>query len=217
MSTENTSKTRQMTPKWFLSLANRSGTKSAANFLASHRNWLENSVLAAEVAPILAQIDSKELYPTPGLEAILHVALAHIMSKDLTKANKQLNSSVELKTTKPYVAVIMTLEGEVASVLDDKKESKYLRASFDHLQEADRWCQRRLNEGAVGWYGEITWTKVIAKSGIPMVTRVERNDAIRLLSPRSKTPFMHYNKVGGGGRLSNRMSVGQTHVRFSRG
>jgi len=206
-----------MTPKWFLSLASRNGSKSAENFLATHRNWLENSVLASEVAPILAQIDSRNLFPTPGLDAILHVVLGYMMTEDLIKAQGQLKRSSEVKTDKPYVARIMTSEGQPVTVLDEKKNPKHLHASFEHLQEADRWCQRRLNEGTEGWYGEITWTKVITKSGTPMVTKVNRNDAIQALSTKTKSPFMHYNKVGGGGRLSNRMSVGQTHVRFSRG
>lgn len=209
-------KTRKMSPRWFLSLATKSGIKSAEAFLVSHREWLENGEMASAVAPILVKIDSKEVFPTPGLDAIMRIALDHVMADDLSNAEGTSNRSSEPKTEKPYVAVIMTASGQVATVLDEKKEPKELRASFEHPQDAERWCQRRLNEGSSSWHGEITWTKIQTRSGSPMVTLVERNDAIKALAPAKRSPFMHQNKSGGGS-LKNKMTAHPTQVRFSRG
>lgn len=211
-------RTRKMSAKWFLSLAT-GGKKSvsAEAFIAAHRSWLETGELAAQVAPILIQIDDKEIFPTPGLDAIKMIALGHLMAENISKAEEQLNKVSEPRTEKPYVGCIMTSEGKIAMILDEKKEQHELRSSFEHPQEAERWCQRRLNESATDWYGEVIWTKILTKDKKPMVTKIRRDDAIKAIIPKTKSPLMHYNKVGGGGRLSNRMSVGQTHVRFSRG
>lgn len=213
MTTET--KKKVMTPKWFLSLATRSGIKSAEAFLAAHRDWLENGELAKEVSPILVQIDSKEVFPSPGLNAIMHVALGHVMASTIAKAEEQLNQVSSPKTDKPYVGVIYNANGTVATVINDKKEERELRAGFNHPQEADRWCQRRLSEGSAGQFGLVTWTKVLTKAGTPMTTRHDRDDAIRALIPKKRTPYMHQNRSNG--QLKNRMSVGQTHVRFSQG
>lgn len=206
---------RKMTAKWFLSLAARGGTKSASAFLAAHREWLETGELADEAAPVLLSIDTKETLPTPGLEVIMKAALNHVMAQDQLKVENQINRPPrEYKIDKPYVAIVYNQDGTVATTKVDGND-KELCSGFDHPQEADRWCQRRLNEGGTGQYAEVTWAKVLGKSGSPMVTRHERDSAIKAMAPRTRSPYMHTNRSNGS--LKSRMSVGQTQVRFSRG
>jgi len=206
---------KRMTAKWFLSLAARGGIKSATAFLATHREWLESGELADEAAPVLLSIDAKETLPTPGLEAIMKAALNHVMAQDTLKVETQINRPPrEYKSDKPYQAAVYNQDGTIATVKVDG-EDKELRSGFDHPQEADRWCQRRLSDGRNGQYAEVIWVKVIGKSGKPLVTRHERDSAIKALNPRAKSPYMHTNRAGGS--LKPRMSVGQTQVRFSRG
>jgi hypothetical protein len=204
-----------MTPKWFLSLAARGGIKSATAFLATHREWLETGELADEAAPVLLSIDAKETLPTPGLETIMKAALHHVMAQDTLKVEEQINRPPrEYKNDKPYQGVVYNQDGTIATTKVDGND-KELRSGFDHSQEADRWCQRRLSECYSGQYAEVIWTKVIGKNGKPMVTRHERESAIKAMIPRTRSPYMHTNRASGS--LKSRMSVGQTQVRFSRG
>lgn len=205
-------KTREMTPRMFLNLAIKNTKYSSDGFIAAYRSFLETGELAAQVSPILAKIDSKEVLPTPGLEAIKNIVFSHVLSK-LEDTIKPIKSD---RIEKAYIATIFTSEGTVATTLDENKEEKELSSSFEHSQEAERWCQRKLYEGAPDWHGEITWTKIHTRSGIPMVTRVERASAIYALTPRKRSPFMHYNKAGSG-PLGPQMKVGQTHANFSHG
>lgn len=209
-------KKRSMTPRWFLSLATRNNTKKSAEvFIAEYRNWMEMGELASQLSPILNKIDSEEISPTPGLEAIKNVVMGHIIASGIAKAEESINKSGSgVRNDKPYIAQIFDATGLEVFTLSDKEEC--LRASFEHPQEADRWCQRRLNEGEPNWYGEVTWTKIQTKNGTPMVTRVERDAAIAALITRKRTPYMHYNKAGAG-PLKPRMRVSPTMAKFSRG
>ncbi len=207
-----------MTPRKFLSLAVKNTKKSAEAFLASYRSFLETGELAEKVSPILLQMNAGDILPTPGFEAIKNVTLAHIIAQDASRAEASLEESQNhsTKSSKPYVAVIMTAEGVVATVLDDKKEEKALRAHFDHIQEAERWCQRRLNENVDDWHGEVSWLKCLTKAGVPMVTKITRAEAVYALREVHKSPFMHYNKSGGS-LSKQKMKVKAKHTSFSQG
>lgn len=202
--------TRQMTPKLFVSLMNRSTKKSAEGFLAGYREWLTTGELAEKMSPIIAQIDNKSVSHENGLIAIRNVAFSHVMTEEIAKADARISSGgEEKKSDKPITAVVLTEAGDVAVVGD-----KTLRANFDHPQEAARWSWNRLNDGEVGWTAKITYNKVMVK-GLPWEEVITRAQAIYALRKITKTPYMHRNRTSGA--LKQKMKVSGKAASFSHG
>lgn len=206
-------KSRTMSAKWFVSLASRGGINSAESFIEAHREWLESGELADEATPILAKLDAKEVLPIPSLEALCQLAASHMMVQFNAVATEQ--PARAARSGKPYIGIVKDALGNVVIVKDGDKE-KELRAGFNHLQDAERWTQRRLSETGENWNGEVVCAKVLGKDGLPVVFKTSRVEAIRAQAPRKKNPLMRERR-GSGGLSNTKVSVNATHVRFSRG
>lgn len=204
---------KKMSAKWFVSLASRSGINSAESFIDAHREWLKNGELAAEAMPILSKLDAKEVLPAPSLAALCQIAASHMLAQIISDTEEQpLRAS---RSEKPYLGIINDALGNVVIVKDGDKE-KELRASFDRLQDVERWTQHRLAETGENWSATIICKKCFDKDGLPMVFKTSRVKAIRAQAVKKKSPIMHVRR-GSGGLSNTKVSVNATHVSFSRG
>jgi len=202
-----------MTAKFFVSLASRSN-RSAEAFLQAYRDWITTGELSTQTSSILANVDNGSVSPDNGLEAIKNVALMHVLQETASKAERDLlNTSVESRSEKPISAVILTEDNVVATTTVNGEERE-LRANFDHIQEAERWCYNKLSSGGFEWTGKVTHHKIMIKNS-PWVFDISREEALRALRKVTKTPFMHVNKVSG--ELKNKMKVNGKQAHFSHG
>jgi hypothetical protein len=210
-------KERVMSPKGFLHKSTTKAAASAAAFLAQHRAWLETGELAKVTSPILAKVDSKDLMPTPALEEIKVVVLNHMIASEIRKGEEQMaaRENGPESTPKNWIATIYTAKGEVATRVNAKGEVEDLEESFDLSQEADRWTDRKLVEGATDWFGVITHATMTIK-GEPFSTTVTRNDAMARVLRVGKGPVMK-PQAKGTGKLSFGVKVHNDRSRFSGG
>jgi hypothetical protein len=230
-------KERVMSPKGFLHKSTTKAAASAAAFLAQHRAWLETGELAKVTSPILAKVDSKDLMPTPALEEIKVVVLNHMIASEIRKGEEQMaaREAGPQSTPKNWIATIYTAKGEVATrtkVWEEnvevvnaqgertikkvqKSEVEDLEESFDLSQEADRWTDRKLVEGATDCFGVITHATMTIK-GEPFSTTVTRNDAMARVLRVGKGPVMK-PQAKGTGKLSFGVKVHNDRSRFSGG
>ena len=201
---------RKMTPKGFLHKATTKAANNATAFLAAHRQWLETGELAPLTSPILRKLDERDMMPTPALEEIKNVVLCHFLAQETKKAEDQMAKASEPKVQKAYIATIYDAKGNVATVLTEEKEEKELRQSFDMAQDAERWCDRRLFDGAPDWHGTVESTK-----GLPPI-HVLREDAIARILKQPKGPAVHTKGVSTK-KLGFGVKAKGDHFHFSKG
>lgn len=201
---------RKMTPKGFLHKATTKAANNATAFLAAHRAWLETGELAPLTSPILRKLDEKDVMPTPALEEIKNVVLCHFLAQETKKAEDQMAKANEPKVQKAYLATIFDSKGNVATYLNEEKEEKELRQSFDMAQDAERWCDRRLFDGAPDWHGTVVSTK-----GLPPI-HVLREDAIARILKKPKGPAVHTKGVSTK-KLGFGVKAKGDHFHFSKG
>lgn len=201
---------RKMTPKGFLHKATTKAANNATAFLAAHRAWLETGEPADLTSPILRKLDDKALMPTPALEEIKNAVLCHFLAQETKKAEEAMAKANEPKVQKAYEATIFDANGNVATYVNAEGETKELRQSFDLSQEAERWCDRRLFDGAPDWHGEVHSTK-----GLPPI-HVLREDAIARILKKPKGPAVHTKGVSTK-RLGFGVKAKGDHFHFSKG
>ena len=188
----------------------KSGTKAAASaigFLQQYRNWLETSEVASITSPILAQVDTGELLPTPALNLIRSAVLSHHLLVEAKKAEdklaQQAKEESEPKASKNYTASIYTGKGE-----------EVISKSFTFPQDACRWIDRTLFDSESSCYGVLQSNHILIKGELQSEV-ITRGDAIsRLLRP-SKHPFS--KRMGSDGSLGWKMKSKPSHSVFSRG
>lgn len=210
---------RNMSPKGFLHKTTTKAAHSAAAFLATHRDWLETGELALFTTPILLQVDSKELMPTPALERIKEVVLAHHLAEEIRLAQEKMEKADEPseRKTKAYVARIYDSKtGEVVQVQNDKGKWVDLEESFDNGTRAEGWADRRLFDGASTWFGTVEATKLFKQDGSTFTATVLRVDAIGRILKVPKGPVMKAQKQSTG-RLGFGVKCKPSHASFSRG
>jgi hypothetical protein len=206
---------RKMTSKMFLNRSN--GKVSATAFLAQHRVFLETGDLAEYTSPILRQIDAREILPTPGLQAIKAVVLSHHLAVESRKAETAMEkAATEPGTRKSYLATILDSEGNVCTRINDKGAEVDLRESFDMGSDAERWCDRRLFDGASDWFGMVEMTKIHNSDGEPLTTIIMRQDAIARILKIKKGPVSK-SKPKSTGSLSFGVKVSNSVAKFSHG
>lgn len=211
-------KERNMTAKGFLHKAGTKAAASAAAFLSQHRAWLETGTLASLTSPILRKLDDRELMPTPALEAIKSVVLGHMIASEIRKGEEAMAKAQEGSTKAPknWIATIYNAKGEVCTRTNAKGEVEDLEESFDLSQEADRWTDRRLFEGAPDWYGIVAHVSLKNKEGDPLSTVIMRNDAIARIMKAPKGAVMR--KTGGStSKLSFGVKAKNDVSKFSHG
>jgi hypothetical protein len=192
---------RKMTLKGWLSKSN--GKVSAAGFLAQHREFLTTGDLAPFTSPILAKLDKGELLPTPALHEVQSVVLSHILAADAVKGEAKLRKDQEEpKKSKPWTATIFDAKGEVQTRVKENGEIEDLIKSEDNSSALERWCDRRLFDGAPDWYA------VMTHNVLNVTTTISRDQAIAriLRKPTSavcKTTGGSTSKLGFGVKAKN--------------
>jgi hypothetical protein len=203
----NGKKERVMSPKGFLHKATTKAANSAEGFLAQHRAWLETGDLAQFTSPILRKLDEKEILPTPALEAIKVIVLDHMIASEIRKGEEAIDKRENGApvTPKNWTVTIYTSKG-------DEVQSK----GFELAQEADRWADRRLFEGASDWYAVVNHATLLNKNGELLNTVILRNDAMARLFKQARGPVMK-PKPTSGGKLSFGVKCGNDVAKFSHG
>jgi len=207
----NMSNDKKVTVKSWLRKA--SGKVSAEAFIAASREFLQTGELAPLTTPILAQVDSKALLPTPALENLQSVILSHYLAVELRKAEDKIAASAERadNAIKNWMVTIFDSKGVIQTRVNDKGETVELQESFELASTADNWADRRLFLDCTS-----DCHAIVAHTALPIETRVERGDAIaRILKP-TKGPVS--KKMGSrDGKLSFGVKAIQSRASFSRG
>jgi hypothetical protein len=210
---------RKMSPKGFLHKASGKAANSASAFIATHREWLETGELALFTTPILLKVDSREMMPTPALEEIKAVVLAHHLAEEIRLAQEKMEKADEPTEgkSKSYVARIYDSKtGEVVQEKNDKGKLVDLKESFDDGTRAEGWTDRRLFAGAPHWFGVVESTKLFRQDGTAFAATILRDDSIARILRKPKAPVMKAQKKSGG-RLSFGVKAKESRASFSRG
>lgn len=168
-----------MTEKGFLHKS--SGRVSAAAFLQAHREYLESGSLADFTSPILCQLDSGSIVPTIALSELRRAVLQHLLSRQ-----PPVSHTSTPRITKPYTGIIYDGDG---NIIEDN--GKRLIKGFDNSTETQRWCDKRLYDGAHHWYAAVENNK-------GSIYHIQRNDAIARVLQESRGPVTRTNKSAGG-------------------
>ena len=210
---------RKMSLKGFLHKSTGKAALAASGFIAAHREFLLTGDLALFTAPILLKVDSKALMPTPALEEIKAVVLAHHLAEEIRTQEEKMaraNEPSERKT-KAYVATIYDAKtGEVVQEKNDKGKLVDLTESFEDGTRAEGWTDRRLFTGATHWFGVVTATKLFKADGSNFTANIQRDDSIARILRKPKAPVMKAQKKSGG-RLSFGVKCHESKASFSRG
>lgn len=194
---------RRMSPKGFLNKIVKA--KSAEGFFAQYREYLLTGELFPLTTAIVAKVDNGELLPTPALEELGFVVMAHLQAAALASIEKQEQTSSKPRSSgKPVQAIIYNSAGE-----EVESESFYLG------QDAQRWTDRHLISQSPDCVGKVIHTKVMIQ-GKPMEETITREDAYFRSFPRKKTPFMKRTPTSVSS-LKGKMKVGQSRASFSHG
>lgn len=206
-----TKKERKMSPKGFLAKTQTKAANSAIAFLAQYREYLTTGEIASKTSPIVAKVDSGELLPTPALREIQYAVMAHIIEADTAKLEKSQDAATRTGTRKPWRATIFDAAGNVQVRVKEDGDEEELVKGFDLGQDADRWADRRLFEGAEGWYAIVEHTSIAN-----VQTRIERGDAMARILKQPKGPTVQVR-----GKSTKTLGFGtkvkETRVTFSRG
>lgn len=211
----NEKKERVMTPKGFLHKSTTKAANSALAFLNQHRQWLLTGELAKTTMPILAKVDSGEIMPTPALPLIQKAVMDHMHEESKRKGEESMRRAEEV-TPANWTATILNAKGEVCTRINAKGETEDLIMGFEKSNDADRWCDRRLVEGAPDWYGVVQHATMKNKDGDPISTVILRNDAMARVLATSKGPVMKQTSKSAGA-LSFRPKARPDHFHFSKG
>lgn len=171
-------KVRAMTPKGFIKKSG--GNVSALAFILAQREWLVTGELCELTSPLLAQLDAKEILPTPCLESLRAIVMGYQLSKDTRIAEAKTDGNVRKgKKEHDFIATIYNSVGVIQTRTNDQGEDVDLVQGFDSPSVASHWCDLRLIDGAPDWFGVVIHTKMIDKeTEEPMSAIVLRNDAI---------------------------------------
>ena len=207
------SKKRNMSIKGWLHKS--SGKVSATAFLAAHREWLLSGDLSPVTSPILVKLDSKEILPTAALMDLRSVLLGHMVAKEAAKAEDDLLNP-KGGTRKPWLATIYDAKGNIQTRVKEDGSVEDLQKGFDKSSDADRWCDRRLFDGAPDWFGTVSHTTLCNKEGDPLSTVIMRDDAISRILRQPKDAVMKV-KSKTTDKLSFGVKVHNDHSTFSGG
>lgn len=212
----NEKKERVMTPKGFLHKSTTKAANSALAFLNQHRAWLLTGELAKTTMPILAKVDAGELMPTPALPMIQKAVMDHMHEESKRKGEAAMRRAEEGPEPKNWIATILDSKGNVCTRVNAEGKVEELVKDFEKSNDADRWCDRRLVEGAPDWYAVVQHTTMKNKDGDLLSTIILRNDAMARVLATSKGPVMKQTAKSAGA-LSFRPKARPDHFHFSKG
>lgn len=179
-------KHRAMTMKTFIKGANAPRV-SAQAYLEAHAEFLASNELAPITSPIIEKVKNRDIMPTPALAQIQQVVFDYMMQVDKAKADYSLaNPSKGGRSAgqKSQTSVIYSKDGEILTRVDEETgEVKDLIANHDLFQDAQGWCDRRLDECEPDSYAVITSNKLITPKGV-FTTHIKRNESIARLARR---------------------------------
>lgn len=206
-----TKKERKMSPKGFLAKTQTKAANSAIAFLTQYREYLTTGEVASKTSPIVAKVDAGELMPTPALREIQFAVMAHIIEADTAKMEQSQDTAQRTGTRKPWRATVFDAAGNVQVRVKEDGDEEELIKGFDLSQRASEWADRRLFDGAEGWYALVEHTTIAN-----VVSRIERGDAIARILKKPKGPTVQVK-----GRSTKALGFGvkakETRVTFSRG
>ena len=201
---------KTLSPKGFLTKTGQKAVSSAEGFIEAYREFLMQSEVAYLTAPIVELIDQGSLMPTSALQEIKKAVLAHVMQIDFLKAEKRLEkeqSAKSEKATKKFSARIIDGCGETCFEIKDGEREELFKY-FDLPQQAERWLDLRLADGAPDWTG-------IIYQGEEAYDLINRVRAMGRVFAKSKPAVVRTTKSTG--KLSFGVKAVQSHCYFSRG
>lgn len=210
-------KERKMTVKGFLSKASKQGVKSAEGFIAQHRAWLEEGSLGEVTKPILVKLDAKQVYPTPALEMLSAVVLGYHYNQAQVQHEAAQEAAEVPRTQKKWIATIYDAAGAVQTRKNAKGEDEDLIKGFDLEQDANRWCDRRLFDGAPDWFGTVVSSSMVDGKGDLLSTVILRQDAIARILKQPRGAVVRQPPKGGSRLSFGIKNAKTTRVEFSRG
>ncbi len=218
MTQENAKKPRAMGPKGFLFKAEKAngGKISANGFLTAHKEWLSTGEIGDITQPILDKWETGAIMATPALQEIKKLVLDYHLATEAEKLANKGTGAGRVAAVKPYTATIYDAKGNVQTTVNSEGEEKELIKSFALMQEANRWADRRLFEGAGDWFGTVVSNLQTDSEGQNLSWTVLRDEAIgRILAQKPGAVCKKPPKSTG--RLSQQMKVSQSHCSFSKG
>lgn len=199
-----------MSVKGFLSKtnSNKAATSTTA-FLKAHQEYLLTGEVAYATAPIVEGFIAGTIPATPALIQIKQVVFDHIRLVDEQKAQESLERE-STRSDKPFQAVVRdAATGEVCTRVKDDGSVEKLQKYFDKPQDAERWVDRRLFDGAPSWYATVyhftqEWDII------------ERGDSIARILKRPRGAVTKTNSYGSS-TLGFGVKVREKAVKFSHG
>ena len=192
---------KNMTARALLRKANSKAGDSAVGFVAAYREYILSEI--SEAAPIIDNIDAGNVCSIQVMSELKQAILLHIQNVE----EQKLQEAIE-KANVPHVSCNRFL-AEILNVAGEIQDSK----SFKLPQEADRWCDRQLEAGAVDWHATI----FDCASNKPWST-IKREDSIYriMMEHRGKKPVCRLGSKTTS-RLTSNMKAKQSRAMFSCG
>lgn len=203
---------RKMTARGFLAKTNTKAAMSAKGFIDGYREYLLTGEVAYVTAPIVEKLDNGALLPTPALNEIRDAVFAHVLELDRIKAEESIEKagSPSVNSEKHFhVTVIDAATGMVCMREKEDGTLEKLSKRFSKPQDAERWADRRLFDGAPSWFAKVT------HHDTPWDI-IERDDAIARILKRPRNASTRTVKYGGSS-LNFGTKVKETTVKFSQG
>jgi hypothetical protein len=202
---------RKMTAKGFLTRtnSNKAATSTVA-FLKAHQEYLLTGEVAYATAPIVEGFIAGTIPATPALMQIKQVVFDHIRLVEDQKAQESLERESTTTSDKPFQCIIRdAATGEVCTREKDDGTVEKLQKYFDKPQDAERWADRRLFDGAPSWYANVyhfgkDWDVI------------ERDDSIARILKRPRGAVTKTNSYGSS-TLGFGVKVREKAVKFSHG
>lgn len=230
-------KTNEMSAKRF-ARAKLSGKTTAEAFLEAHRNFLNKHTF---LAPILEAYDSKDILPTPTLQACQAALFDHAFACELKTAEHKIAQAVapkvirrgekkdtSTKKKKGYTITVMVKTydrdnnvigeevGKIRRVKEDENGKKFAEED-DAIFEKETFGDAQRKADRALFLLENSLHAIIENNvGEPIKTSIPRTDAIARMLPKSKSPF---SKVMGANtsKLGFGIKAKNDHCSFSRG
>jgi hypothetical protein len=172
---------------------------------------METGEMASVISPILARIDKRELFPTPGLKEIQNAVLSHHLTMEAQKQEILQTKRVQIvNTPKPA-------KNYLAKVFDSKGNQLYDPTYHQHDTDGIRWIDRRLIKESPGSYGELTNEAIHDEAGEPLLLYIHRDDSMARLFKRKKGPVVERQRTGMNKPFTWYARAKQDKQSFSRG
>lgn len=177
--------------------------KSAIGFLDAQKEYIRQQEF---LAPTLEQYENGAVLAGDALIQIRDIAFERMRDQDIEKARKSSEKQPREKAVKAYTVTLFHKEG--SRIVEGESES------FDILQAADGWADRRLFADASTVHAEIL-TSMIGKNNQPIKFTVMRQDAIARMLKAKRGPVTKGSSVSSS--LSFKPKVKNDISHFSRG